>query len=111
MEAIHPIGVVERRTGLTAHVIRVWERRYGAVAPARSEGNQRLYTDADIDRLVLLAKAVANGESIGRIAHLSSEILKQIVKIEKQSTLAPASTPERGNAEPQKSSCRHRFKY
>ena len=46
--ASHPIAVVAARTGLSRDVIRVWERRYGAVAPSRSAGRQRLYTDADI---------------------------------------------------------------
>lgn len=94
MEAIHPIGAVERRTGLSSHVIRVWERRYGAVAPRRSAGNQRLYTDADIERLVLLAQAVENGESIGRIAGLPSEDLRQLAKPEQQIGSAVSRTPD-----------------
>jgi DNA-binding transcriptional MerR regulator/methylmalonyl-CoA mutase cobalamin-binding subunit len=98
MDAIHPIGVVSRKTGLSAHVIRVWERRYGAVAPERSDGNQRLYTDAEIDRLVLLAKAVAGGESIGKIARLTNEELKGIVKTENQFPGAPASSTGNGRS-------------
>ena len=31
----HPIKVVARRTGLTPDVLRVWEKRYGAVSPTR----------------------------------------------------------------------------
>ena len=50
----HPITVVSERTGLSQDVLRVWERRYGAVQPVRGPGGQRLYTDADIARLRLL---------------------------------------------------------
>ena len=50
----HPIKVVENRTGLTAHTIRVWEKRYEVVAPGRSSGGHRLYSDRDVERLMLL---------------------------------------------------------
>ena len=40
----HPIKVVARRTGLSAHVIRIWEKRYGAVEPERTDTNRRLYS-------------------------------------------------------------------
>lgn len=79
MESLHSISFVERSTGLSSHVIRSWENRYQAVQPGRSEGNQRLYSDADIRRLKLLAKAVEMGESIGRIARLPDADLRQIV--------------------------------
>src|ERR671938_1468664 len=65
------IGTVTRLTGLTADVVRVWERRYGAVRPARSEGGSRLYSDADIARLRRLRQAVEKGHSISQVAKLS----------------------------------------
>jgi DNA-binding transcriptional MerR regulator/methylmalonyl-CoA mutase cobalamin-binding subunit len=68
--ARHPIAVVEERTGLTQDVLRVWERRYGAVQPGRSAGGQRRYSDADIERLRLLQAATRSGRSIGQIARL-----------------------------------------
>ena len=55
-EARHPIQVVARRTGLSADVIRVWERRYGAVAPKRVAGGRRLYSDNDIKRFQRLER-------------------------------------------------------
>ena len=54
----HPIKVAVRRTGLSAHVIRVWEKRYGAVVPARTAANRRLYSDEEIVRLQWLRQAV-----------------------------------------------------
>ncbi|MBX7259713.1 MAG: MerR family transcriptional regulator, partial [Candidatus Hydrogenedentes bacterium] len=53
----HPIQVVALRTGLTPHVIRMWERRYAAVCPTRTPTNRRLYSDSDITRLRLLSRA------------------------------------------------------
>ena len=76
----HAIRVVTRRTGLSAHVIRVWERRYGAVEPVRTPTNRRLYTDADIERLRLLHMATKAGHSIGRIATLPDERLAELIR-------------------------------
>jgi len=68
----HPIGVVSRRTGLSIHVLRAWERRYGVVKPGRTPGRQRLYTDADVTRLRLLRQATETGRTIGQVAKLST---------------------------------------
>jgi DNA-binding transcriptional MerR regulator len=89
-EPRHPIRVVSERTGLSPDVLRVWERRYGVVMPGRSEGGQRLYSDADIDRLALLVKATQAGRPVGRTASLSLEELRQLVE----------EDAERGTARP-----------
>ena len=75
----HPIAVVSRMTGLSAHVIRAWEKRYGAVEPARTEGNHRLYSDEDVNRLLLLSEAVKTGRSIGRVAKLKNDELRELI--------------------------------
>jgi methanogenic corrinoid protein MtbC1 len=71
--------VVSLKTGLSAHVIRAWEKRYNAVTPARTETNHRLYSDQDIERLYLLKKATDAGHSIGRISGLSTGELHKLV--------------------------------
>src|SRR5687768_18587369 len=71
----HPIRVVEERTGVPLETLRAWERRYGAVRPERTDGSQRRYSDADVERLRLLARAVAAGRAIGQVAALSTEEL------------------------------------
>ena len=76
----YPVRLVARRTGLTPHVLRAWERRYGVVVPARSEGGQRLYSDADIRRLELLRRLTDAGHSIARLARLPAEELAVLVE-------------------------------
>jgi DNA-binding transcriptional MerR regulator len=76
----YPVRLVARRTGLTPHVLRAWERRYGVVVPARSEGGQRLYSDADIRRLELLRRLTDAGHSIARLARLPAEELALLVE-------------------------------
>ena len=75
----HPIRVVARRTGLTPHVIRAWEKRYGAVTPKRTQTNRRVYSQEDIERLSLLRRSTLLGRSIGQIAKLSTEELERLV--------------------------------
>jgi methylmalonyl-CoA mutase cobalamin-binding domain/chain len=75
----HPIQVVARRTGLTADVIRAWERRYAAISPTRTETGRRLYSDADIRRLALLRRAAAAGRRIGDVAGLTDKALGELV--------------------------------
>ena len=74
------INVVSKRTGLSQHVLRVWERRYNAITPQRTETNRRLYTDADIERIGLLQEAIRLGHSIGRIAQLPESELRELVR-------------------------------
>ena len=76
---VHSIAVVSARTGLSPDVLRVWERRYAAVAPTRSAGNQRLYSDEDIARFRLLAAATGRGRSIRNVAALPTVELQRIV--------------------------------
>tara|TARA_R110000850_G_scaffold133899_1_gene255027 strand:+ start:1179 stop:2150 length:972 start_codon:yes stop_codon:yes gene_type:complete len=71
------ISAVAQITGISPHVLRVWERRYSVVEPGRSESKRRQYTQADIDRLVLLKTLVSNGQSIGSVASLSTEKLQE----------------------------------
>jgi MerR family transcriptional regulator, light-induced transcriptional regulator len=74
----HPILAVARRTGLSAHVIRIWEKRYGAVEPERTSTNRRLYSDEQIERLQLLRELTRAGQSIGYVAKLPTEGLRQL---------------------------------
>ena len=66
----YPVRLVAVRTGLTPHVLRAWERRYGVVSPARTKGRQRLYSDLDIERLRFLRRLTDRGHAISRIALL-----------------------------------------
>lgn len=78
-QARHPIAVVAERTGLSQDVLRIWERRYGAVRPQRAAGGRRLYSDADIERLGLLHAATRAGRSIGQVAPMSTDALLALV--------------------------------
>jgi DNA-binding transcriptional MerR regulator/methanogenic corrinoid protein MtbC1 len=78
MSRPYEIRYVARRTGLSAHRIRAWERRYGAVAPERTGSGRRLYGEEEIRRLQLLRQAVEAGHPISRVAALSTEALGRL---------------------------------
>ena len=75
----YPIRYVARITGLPAHVIRAWERRYAAVNPHRTPTNRRLYSEEDIKRLQLLRKATKCGHSISQAVTFDSDELSRLV--------------------------------
>lgn len=93
---LHPIGVVARRTGINEHTIRAWERRYEAVSPERTEGGQRLYSDADVLRLRLLKHATDQGHPIGHVARLPTAELVELAGAEPAAPAAPG--PEAATA-------------
>ncbi|MCS7089447.1 MAG: MerR family transcriptional regulator [Verrucomicrobiota bacterium] len=76
----YSIRLVAERTGLSPHVIRIWEKRYGAVQPRRTSSNRRQYTERELERLLLLARAVAAGHAIGCIARLPEDRLRDLVR-------------------------------
>jgi len=79
---LNSIGMVCRRTGLKSDRLRAWERRYNVVEPIRSGGNQRLYSEEDIEKLLLLRQATDAGHRIAQIAHLPVGELQGLVEVE-----------------------------
>lgn len=80
---------VARLTGLSADVIRAWERRYGVVSPVRGPRGARLYTEDDVRRLRLLGRATAAGRAIGDIVRLDQASLEALA-----SELEPTPTAQ-----------------
>lgn len=64
----HTIHVVAELTGVPAVTLRMWERRYAVVRPARSSGNYRLYSDRDVALLRWLKLEVDGGTPIRQAA-------------------------------------------
>lgn len=90
---LHPIQVVTRRTGLSADVLRVWEKRYAVVTPVRSTNGRRLYSDADIERLRLLVEATRTGRTIGQVAALPTATLVALLAREEGAAPRPRRVP------------------
>lgn len=95
-EILHPIQIAADRSGLSAHVIRVWEKRYGAVTPTRTATNRRLYADEHIERLRLLRQLTELGHAIGYIARQPTEQLRGLLNhaTGTQAAAAPTAAAE-----------------
>jgi len=94
IDGVYSIKAAAKRTGLTSHVIRVWEKRYAAVRPSRTPTNRRLYSDADVERLELLRDATIAGHSIGRVAQLSNE---ELSRLRGTAQVTPPAVPHRAD--------------
>lgn len=68
-------GTAARLAGLSPSTLRIWEHRYGVVAPPRSAAGQRTYSMKDIERLRLIKRLTLEGHAIGTLAHLGVDAL------------------------------------
>jgi DNA-binding transcriptional MerR regulator/methylmalonyl-CoA mutase cobalamin-binding subunit len=92
MAASYTIRAVAEKTGLTAHTIRAWERRYGLLSPERTGTNRRMYDDRDVERLRLVVRAMEAGHSVGVVAGMPNEELAKLGgSAAKSATSAPGS--------------------
>ncbi|MCF8388882.1 MAG: MerR family transcriptional regulator, partial [Bacteroidales bacterium] len=73
--ASYSIKDLENLTGIKAHTIRMWEKRYELVEPRRTETNIRCYTDEDLKKLLNVSILNRHGIKISKLAHLSNEEL------------------------------------
>jgi MerR family transcriptional regulator, light-induced transcriptional regulator len=62
------IGELSRRLGVSDHVLRAWESRYGLLQPVRSAGGFRLYSGADEQRVRRMQAHLAGGLSAAEAA-------------------------------------------
>ena len=72
------IQLASQLSGVASATIRAWEKRYNAVVPDRADNKHRLYSETDIQKLALLFELTEMGQSIGKIAHLSLDDLKEV---------------------------------
>ncbi len=73
------IGDICSETGLSADVVRVWERRYGFPMPVRLPSGHRRYRREDLLRLRLMAEAVAQGHRPALVARATEDMLKRLL--------------------------------
>jgi MerR family transcriptional regulator, light-induced transcriptional regulator len=78
--------------------LRIWEQRYQAVAPATTTTGHRLYSQADVERVVLLRDLTTHGHSIRSLAPLSTEQLRALVWPSRSDTKPPVKAPIGGRA-------------
>jgi MerR family transcriptional regulator, light-induced transcriptional regulator len=85
----YSIRVASRLTGIPADTLRMWERRYGFPNPKRRATGVRSYSHKDVERLLLISRALRSGFRPGEVVSKSPADLEQL--------LASASTGARTN--------------
>jgi MerR family transcriptional regulator, light-induced transcriptional regulator len=84
------VKAIAAYSGINAHTIRIWERRYGAIKPSRSSNGRRVYSQLDAERLCLIAALTAQGHAISSVAQLSLAELEKLVTTSKRGNSASA---------------------
>jgi DNA-binding transcriptional MerR regulator len=76
---VFSIKDLENFSGIKAHTIRIWEKRYKILEPDRTDSNIRTYTEAELKKILNVAYLNRNGLKISRIARLDDDKLTQQV--------------------------------
>lgn len=72
----YSIKDLENLSGVKAHTLRIWEKRYGIIQPERTETNIRYYKESDLQKILNISLLNRHGIKISKIANLSNEELK-----------------------------------
>jgi DNA-binding transcriptional MerR regulator len=77
----YSIKDLEKLSGIKAHTIRVWERRYRILPQHRTETNRRRYGDNELRRIINISILNRNGFKISKIAEFSGSEIEEKVSI------------------------------
>ncbi len=75
----YSIKDLENLSGVKAHTLRIWEKRYGIINPNRTETNIRFYEDTELKKILNITLLNRKGIKISRIAEMTSEQIYQKV--------------------------------
>jgi MerR family transcriptional regulator, light-induced transcriptional regulator len=91
----YSIRVASRLTGISPDKLRIWERRYGFPTPLRTATGLRVYSDDDVSRLALIARAMEAGYRAGdAIAAPPAELKRFMAEAAGAPAVAPAAASD-----------------
>jgi DNA-binding transcriptional MerR regulator len=93
-EAAFTIAAVERDTRISKDTLRIWEKRYGFPLPTRDSNGERLYTQAQIERLRHIKRLMDGGHRPGRIVALE---LAELRRLDERGSLPDISSLSKSN--------------
>lgn len=80
IKTVFSIGDLEGLSGVKAHTIRIWERRYGLLSPVRSGNNLRIYGLDDLRKLLNVTLLTQYGFKISQVAVMGSSAIELLVR-------------------------------
>lgn len=79
MSQFYTIKELESLSGVKAHTIRIWEKRYELVQPHRTDTNLRRYDTDQLKKILNVALLLRNGHKVSKVAEYSPEDLKKAI--------------------------------
>ena len=76
---VFSISDLQHFSGIKAHTIRMWEQRYKALQPLRSEGNTRYYNGSQLRRLLNIVSLMSAGHKVSQLGFMADEALCNLV--------------------------------
>ncbi|HAM08972.1 MAG: hypothetical protein A2X05_17415 [Bacteroidetes bacterium GWE2_41_25] len=76
---VFSIKDLENFSGIKAHTIRIWEKRYSILEPDRTDSNIRTYNEAELKKILNVSFLNRNGLKISKIARLDEDELTRVV--------------------------------
>ena len=80
VKSVFSIKDLENLSGIKAHTIRIWEKRYNVLEPMRTETNVRLYDLASLQKLLNITLLHDYGYKISKIASYPEEEIPVLVR-------------------------------
>lgn len=75
----YSIKDLEILSGVKAHTIRIWEKRYSLLSPGRTDTNIRYYNDTDLRKILNVSLLVNNGFKISKVAKLDDQKIRNLI--------------------------------
>ncbi len=80
--SVFSIRDLENLSGIKAHTIRIWEKRYNLLVPNRTDSNIRTYNESELKKILNVSYLNRNGYKISKIARLSDdELTHQVMQV------------------------------
>lgn len=76
------ISDLQQFSGVKAHTIRIWEQRYKALKPMRTEGNTRYYNGFQLRRLLNIVSLINDEHKVSELCTMSDENLNNLIEIQ-----------------------------
>ena len=88
------ISQLQQYSGVKAHTIRIWEQRYNALTPHRSQGNTRYYSGDQLRRLLNIVSLSDSEYKISDLCRMTDEQLYRLLDRQLETTRSPDTSVE-----------------
>ena len=80
IKTVFSIKDLENLSGVKAHTIRIWEKRYNLFQPQRTDTNIRVYGNDELQKILNIALLNNNGWKVSKIAELDESAIQEEIK-------------------------------